>query len=313
MNTLVVTGGAGFIGSHLVAQLIKEKNLKIVVVDIVVDPRSFFAVSNLKKHVIFKKLDIADRTSVDALFKTYKPSYVFHLAAEALVTKAIVDPYRAFQTNVMGTVHILEAARNEKSTKGIIVASTDKAYGKTNIAYTEESPLRADHPYDVSKASADLITQAYFKTYNMPVVITRFGNVYGEGDFHFDRIIPGICKAIIEKKPLRIRSNGKYVRDYVYVKDVVEGYLTLFRNLRHIHGEAYNFSSGDSFSVLELIKKAEDVLKVNIPYVVENTARNEIPYQHLDDTKIKKLGWKNQYTFEQILPQILDWYKRYYS
>ena len=98
-------------------------------------------------------------------------------------------------------------------------------------------PPRADHPYDVSKASADLISQAYFKTYDLPVVITRFGNVYGEGDLHFGRIVPDICEAIIKKKVLRIRSNGTYVRDYLYIKDVIDGYLFLLDNFDKIKGE----------------------------------------------------------------------------
>jgi CDP-glucose 4,6-dehydratase len=209
----------------------------------------------------------------------------------------------------MGTVNVLEAARINGRVKGIIVASSDKAYGKTDKAYTEESPLRADHPYDVSKASADLISQAYFATYGLPVVVTRFGNVYGEGDLHFGRIIPDICESIIKKKVLRIRSDGTYVRDYIYVKDVVNGYLFLLKNINRIKGEAFNFSSSDTLSVLDLVKKAEKILKVKISYKSLNNAKNEIPYQHLDDSKIKNLGWKSAHLLKKTLPNILQWYK----
>ncbi|EKD86451.1 MAG: NAD dependent epimerase/dehydratase family [uncultured bacterium] len=194
--------------------------------------------------------------------------------------------------------------------KGVIVASSDKAYGKTEKPYTEETPLKGDHPYDVSKSSADLISQTYFKTYNLPVVITRFGNVYGEGDLHMDRIIPGICEALIRDETFVIRSNGKYVRDYLYVKDVVDGYLLLANSLEKTIGEAYNFSSSDKLSVLELIKLAEKVFGKKIKYVIKNNAKNEIPYQHLNDQKIRSLGWKNEYTLEKALPGVLDWYSK---
>jgi len=140
-------------------------------------------------------------------------------------------------------------------------------------------------------------------------VITRFGNVYGEGDLHFDRIIPGICKSIIKNKVLEIRSDGTYVRDFIYVGDVVAGYFTLLKNISNIYGEAFNFSSSENISVLDLVKKAGKSLGVKVNYKVLNTAVNEIPYQHLDDSKIRKLGWENKYSFASTLPKIIDWYK----
>jgi CDP-glucose 4,6-dehydratase len=210
----------------------------------------------------------------------------------------------------MGTVSILEAARATESVKGVIVASSDKAYGKTKKAYTEESPLQGDHPYDVSKSATDLIAQTYYKTYGLPVVVTRFGNVYGEGDLHMDRIVPGICEAIIKNKPLLIRSNGKYVRDYVYVKDVADGYLFLLKHIDKVKGEAFNFSSDDYFSVLDLVKKAEEVMEKKIDYKILNNAKNEIPYQHLKDKKIRRLGWKPNFSFETTIKYILDSYRK---
>ena len=253
-SKILVTGGTGFIGGHLVGELVAS-GAKVAVIDIKVHPKSTFALNNLKNKVLLKLIDIRDKEKVFGFFKKFKPDYIFHLAAEPIVQEAYTDPHKAFETNIMGTVNILEAARASKFIKGIIIASSDKAYGKTKKAYTEDSPLRADHPYDVSKASADLISQAYFKTYDLPVVITRFGNVYGEGDLHFGRIVPDICEAIIKKKVLRIRSNGTYVRDYLYIKDVIDGYLFLLDNFDKIKGEVFNFSSSDTLSVLDLIKR----------------------------------------------------------
>lgn len=307
-KTIIVTGGTGFIGSHLTKELI-SLGAKVTVIDIVLQRNSYFEEQKLEKKVNLQLIDIAKRKTISDLFEKIKPDFVFHLAAEAIVENSYENPYKTFQTNVMGTVSILEATR-QTSVKGIIVASSDKAYGKTKEAYSETSPLKGDHPYDVSKSCTDLIAQTYFKTYGLPIVITRFGNVYGEGDLHLNRIIPGICEAIIKNKTFKIRSNGKYIRDYLYVKDVVAGYIFLLQNITKTKGEAYNFSSKDTLSVIELIQKAEKILKTKIDYTIMNTAKNEIPYQHLNDKKIRKLGWKNEYKMKEVLPEILNWYRK---
>ncbi len=306
---ILVTGGTGFIGGHLVEELVAQGG-KVTVIDIEVNPQSTFFLNKLGRKVKLEIIDITDRKKLAQFFKRYTPDYIYHLAAEPIVEKAYENPYRTFETNIMGTVNLLEEVRKNNKIKGVIVASTDKAYGKTTSAYDENSPLKGDHPYDVSKSSADLISQAYFKTYDLPVVITRFGNVYGEGDLYLNRIVPGICKAIIDDEPLMIRSDGKYVRDYLYVKDVVKGYIFLLSKLEKIKGEAFNFSSPDNLSVVEIIKKAEKILNTKIHYKILNNAKNEIPYQHLNDEKIRKMGWKNKYSLKSILPQVLEWYKR---
>ena len=307
-STILVTGGAGFIGSHLVKEL-ASLSAKVVVLDIEINPKSLFVSDGVYRYCEFVIADLRDKGVVNKVFEQYLPQYVFHLAAEPLVEKSFDNPYNAFETNIMGTVNVLESCRRLNSVSAVIVASSDKAYGKTKKPYTEDFPLRGDHPYDVSKSSADLISYAYYKSYGLPVVITRFGNVYGEGDLHMNRIIPGICEAIIKKKILEIRSNGKYVRDYLYVKDVVDGYIFLISKISSVAGEAFNFSSNDTLSVLDLVKRMEKILKTKIKYKILNTAKNEIPYQHLVDSKIRRLGWKTKYNLYSSLQQIFDWYK----
>jgi len=304
---IIVTGGAGFIGSHLIEKLIKVGAV-VFVIDRYVSPLSYFVKKEFYQKTKLALTDISDRHSISQFFAEFKPEYIFHLAAEAIVTEAYLDPYKTFQSNVMGTISILEAAKRN-SVKGIIVASSDKAYGKTKEAYSENSPLKGDHPYDVSKTCTDLIAHTYYKTYNMPIVVTRFGNVYGEGDLHFDRIIPGIYNALIKKKKLLIRSDGTYIRDYIYVKDVVSGYLFLLKNLSKIKGEAFNFSPKDTFSVIDLVKEIESSLKTKIHYKIMNTAKNEIPYQHLNDMKVRALGWKSRYTVKNTAKDIFLYYK----
>lgn len=305
---VMVTGGTGFIGSHLVLELI-SKHWKVIVPYIELDKRSIFAKEGLSKKVILTRVDLTDFDSVEFFIKKTKPDFIIHLAAQPLVTTAYNFPKDTLETNIMGTVNIMEAARKHK-VKGVIVASSDKAYGESSKSYKENNPLLGKHPYDVSKSSADLIAQAYFKTYNLPVIVTRFGNVYGEGDLHFDRLVPGLMKAIVFNETFKVRSSGKLIRDYIYVDDVVSGYLLLLDKIDKLAGQIFNFSSLDNLSVTELIKLTEKALGVKIKYQVLNEAKGEIPRQHLDDTKIRKLGWQRNHCFVNSVGDVFLWYKK---
>jgi CDP-glucose 4,6-dehydratase len=308
-KSILITGGAGFIGAHVV-ELLLQKKYHVIVVDIQKPCKSYFFLNRLHHKVDYRIADITKRSQMKSLFTTLRPSYVIHLAALPIVREAYDDPYAAFETNIMGTVNVLESCRRTPGIKRIIVASSDKAYGKTNRQYTEHSPLKGDHPYDVSKSCGDLIAQTYAKTYGLPVVITRFGNVYGAGDMHFDRIVPGICKSLITHTLLDIRSDGTFVRDYIYVKDVADAYVFLLEHIENISGEAFNVASKMTCSVVELIKKTERVLQKRMKYNILNTAINEIPYQHLDASKIMGLGWRPTYSFPSAIKHTYAWYKR---
>jgi len=308
-KNILVTGGAGFVGGHLVEELIKLK-VNVVVADINLDKRSYLFTENLHKRSKVINLDICNNKKLLNLIKKYKIEFIFHLAAQALVEDAYNNPKYTLENNILSTINILEAVRINRQIKGIIVASSDKSYGKLNKKkYIESDPLSGDHPYDTSKSVTDLISTTYYKTYKIPVVVTRFGNIYGEGDLSLSRIVPGIMKAVIKNKVLEIRSNGKYIRDYLYVKDVVDGYLLLATNIEKVKGEAFNFGSDETLKVLDLIKIVEKNLSRKIKYKILNTAHNEIPYQSLDYSKIKKtLGWKPKENIKLTAKKILTWY-----
>ncbi|MCR4276783.1 MAG: GDP-mannose 4,6-dehydratase, partial [Candidatus Roizmanbacteria bacterium] len=297
-KNILVTGGAGFVGGHLVEELVKL-NANVFVVDISLNKKSYLFSENLHKKCTVIKLDICDNKKLLSVIKKYKIELIFHLAAQALVEDAYKDPKYTLENNIVSTINILEAVRTNSRIKGLIVASSDKAYGKlgektsevklkgftkagtseVNLKlgkYTENYPLSGDHPYDTSKSVTDLISTTYYKTYRIPVVVTRFGNIYGEGDLNFSRIIPGIMKSIIKNELLKIRSNGKYIRDYLYVKDVVNGYLLLAKNINKVKGEAFNFGSNETLNVLDLIKIVGKNLSKKIKYKILNTAHNEI-------------------------------------
>lgn len=303
---ILVTGGAGFIGSNLVDELIK-KNHNVVVVDNLSSGKK----ENINPKAKFYKADVRNKKAILEIFEKENPKVVFHFAAQPIVDKAFENPYEAIETNVMGTVNILETCRKMGNLETIVVVSSDKAYGKSEqLPYKENSPLKGDHPYDASKSSADLIAQTYFSTYNLPVVITRFSNVYGPGDLNLSRIIPGAMEAIIKNKELPIRSDGKMIREYTYVKDIAQGCIKLMENKEKVLGQAFNFGSKNIFNVIDVVNKIDQSLNTKTDYKVLNISKNEIPKQYLDWTKAKKiLDWEPKTSFEDGIKETFDWIK----
>lgn len=311
---ILVTGATGFVGSHLVQEL-QKRGGNVIATYQSINKNSYFYTENLDNTAILAQIDISDYDSVKNVIAKYNPEFVFHLAAQPLVDVAYRNPLTTCITNIVGTLNILEAARIYGDPEAIIVASSDKAYGKTKKRkYKEGDPLVGDHPYEVSKSAADLICQMYVKTYGLPVVVSRFGNIYGEGDLNFDRIIPGIMQSINNRTTLPLRSNGRYVRDYLYVKDVVYGYLLMASKIKSVKGQVFNFGSKETLDVKTVISRSEKILQRKIPYKILNIAKNEIPFQSLDFTKAKRmLQWKPRYDFEKTLGQIFSWYENYFK
>lgn len=311
MEKILVTGGTGFIGSHLLETLNTKKKYKIFTTYLSIDKKSYFKTTQMDKKVNAIKIDLSQTLKTNRVLSKIKPDIIIHLAAEAIVEECLKNPHQAFMSNILGTVNILEYARVDKKIKGVIIASSDKAYGKHGKKkYIETDSLHGDHPYEVSKSSADLITSSYYKTYGVPTVITRFGNAYGEGDLHFSRLIPGLIKSSLENKTFKIRSDGKFVRDYIYVKDVAQAYLKIAENIERLKGEAFNFGSEDTLSVLDVIDIFNNGTHKKIKYQILNNQKNEIPYQSLDYSKIKRrIGWKPKNKMKEVIGKIYSWYE----
>jgi CDP-glucose 4,6-dehydratase len=197
----------------------------------------------------------------------------------------------------------------------VVVASSDKAYGQSEQPYAEDDPLRASSPYDVSKAAGDLIAQTYHATYGLRVGIVRCGNIYGGGDLNWSRIVPGTIRSFVKREAPEIRSDGTYVRDYIYIDDVVDAYLDVAEALDRpeVVGEAFNFASGAQVSVLEMVKTIAKLMGGPLPEPrVLNTAKNEIKEQRLSTEKAKRvLEWRPRVSLDDGLRSTIEWYRAY--
>lgn len=313
---VLITGADGFIGGWLAKTLV-EKGAYVVALVRDEKRESALDLHHIRKKLIVVKGDVCDYHLLKRILNEHSINYCFHLAAQALVGIANQSPLSTFETNIKGTWTILEAVRElqSKHFKGMVVASTDKAYGiHEKLPYTEESELRGLYPYDASKVCADVLARCYATMYNLPLAVTRKANIYGGGDLNFSRIVPDVIRSLIEGKELLIRSDGTPQRDYLYVEDAVEGYLTLTEQIHRpeVRGKAFNFSSGDPVSVLEMVNAVVTAYGKEIKPRVLGEARGEIDAQYLANGKAQQvLGWKPQHTLEKGLAKTIEWYKGY--
>ena len=312
-----VTGATGFLGSWIVKYLL---DYGAHVTTLVRDKpaNSNFYLMGLNTRVNVVDGDVKDHESITRTMNEYEIDTVIHLAAQALVGPALNLPIETFEVNVRGTWNVLEAARKSKNIQRVVVASSDKAYGShEKLPYDEDAILNGRYPYDVSKSCADMIAQSYFITYGLPVGITRCGNLYGPGDMNFSRIVPGTFKSIIKNENPSIRSDGTFKRDYFFVHDAVNGYLTLTKALdnTNIRGHAFNLAPQRPLTVLELFQKMIDVSgKTQLKPIIKNEAKQEIRDQYLSNDKAKKLlGWSPKYTVEEGLRETYDWYVKFFK
>lgn len=312
---VLVTGATGLLGSWLVGRLVE---LDADVVALVRDwvPRSRFTEQGFDRQVTMVRGDVRDQACLERVLGEHEIDTVLHLAAQTIVGIANRNPVSTFETNIAGTWAMLEAARRSPLVKAVVLASSDKAYGSAReLPYKETTPLAGEHPYDVSKSCADLIAQCYAKTWGSPVAITRCGNFFGGGDLNWNRIVPGTVRSVIRGEPPVIRSDGQFIRDYIYAEDAVDAYLHLAEALasdRALAGEAFNFSTGEPRSVIAVVEAILAAMGSALEPLVLNEASNEIRAQHLDSTKaMQRLGWRPRFGFDEGLARSIAWYRRH--
>jgi CDP-glucose 4,6-dehydratase len=312
---VLVTGATGVVGGWVARRLI-EGGAHVVALVRDRDERTMFYRSGDHRRCAIVSGQLEDYPTVERGINEHEVDTVVHLAAQPIVGAAQRSPLPTFEANVRGTYNLLEACRVHAGlVQRVVVASSDKAYGDHGQrAYDEEAPLAANHPYDVSKACADLIAQTYAKSYGMAVTIARCGNIYGGGDLNWNRIVPGTIRSLLTGERPIVRSDGTSVRDYLYVEDAADAYLLLAEHAARpdVRGQAFNFSPEAPVSVLELVEQIAAAVGTRLEPDVRATARNEIPYQALASGKARRvLGWAPAFGLEAGLRETVGWYRAY--
>ena len=315
---ILVTGASGFVGTALTKHLLDE-GAAVTTLLARWEPESCFVASGLIYQTDTVIGSIEDYDTVQQAIAEYGIDTVIHLAAVSVEGQAFQSPRRAFDINIRGTYNLLEACRNQAHlVKRIIIASSDKAYGDSpTLPYGEEMALLGRHPYDVSKVCGDLIAQSYYHSYGLPVVIARFGNIFGGGDLNWSRLVPGTIRRLIrgEQPVIRMHPLGSFKRDFLYIKDVVSAYMALLTALRRpeMHGQAFNFAMGGCWTVEEVVQEIQRLLcKTDVVPIIVPATHGEIRHQQMSIEKARcLLNWTPTYTLTTSLAETAEWYVKF--
>ena len=311
MKKILVTGGAGFIGSNFVRYMLnKYKDYKIVNLDLLTYAGNIKSLDDIKDNpnYLFVKGDIADNKLVDKIVSENKINVIINFAAESHVDRSITNPDIFIKTNVLGTQSLLEVAKKYKISKFFQI-STDEVYGslgKTGF-FTEKTPLSPNSPYSASKASADLLVMAYHHTFELPINITRCSNNYGPYQFP-EKLIPLFVTNIMEGKKVPLYGDGLNIRDWLFVEDHCSAIDTVLHKGKV--GEIYNVGGNNEKTnryITETVLKCLGKDESFINYVADRLGHDR--RYAIDATKIKEeLGWQPQYKFEQAIEKTIEWY-----
>lgn len=313
---VLFTGAQGFIGSWVAERLLDE-GADLFVLDRPPAELSRFRLRGLHDRCMPVSADLMDLDSLRRAIDAHGLGAVFHLAATAIVGSATKSPLSTYEVNVRGTWNLLEACRiADVPPQRVVVASTDKAYGThEDLPYREGHALQPRYPYDVSKACADLIARSYAHTFDLPVAVTRFGNVFGGGDLNFSRLIPGTIRALMAGERPVIRSGGLMERDFLYAEDAAGAYLAVAGSLDRpeLRGRAWNASIGSPVTVLKIVRRLAGISGADAEPDVrgEGTPHGELTRQWLDSSAIaEQLGWTPAWDLDRGLEATYRWYEQ---
>jgi dTDP-glucose 4,6-dehydratase len=308
---ILVTGGAGFIGSAFVRLAISHTNFDIINLDKLTYAGNLENLAGVANHprYQFVKGDIADRVTVERLFSDVKPDAVVHFAAESHVDRSIHAPQPVFDTNLGGTFTLLEAARASRIARFVHV-STDEVYGSLEPPHEadEKYPLNPSSPYSAAKAGSDLLALAYFKTFKLPLVVTRASNNYGPYQFP-EKLIPLMISNALEDRPLPIYGDGMQVRDWLYAEDHCRAILTVLEKGRE--GEIYNIGGNRSLANIEVVERilSSTGKPRSLMQYVQDRPAHDRRYALSSEKLMSETGWQPQVDFESGLSRTIDWYR----
>lgn len=304
-KTVLVTGGSGFVGRWLVRTLLSE-GAQVHVLDLAPEPASATDYS-------YHQGNLLDLAATENLLQRLKPEILIHLAGQAGVAACHARPLEAFESNVVSTFNVLEAARSYGQLKSLVAVSSNHIYGEQEtLPSCEDAPLNGVGTYAASKLCGDVLARAYGKTYGLPVTIARITNSYGGDDPHSTHIVTASILDALKGDPPVIKQSGRDLKGYLYVKDTVNGLLVLAEQttaLPELSGEAFNLVPDEPISVLALVRKINSLVGLNLePEISQPTAGFED--EQLDNSKAKQLlGWSPQYSLEEGLGQTIEWYR----
>jgi CDP-glucose 4,6-dehydratase len=313
-----VTGPTGLIGSWLVKALLDE-GASVTVLIHAADARSELYRSGNIERVSVVNGALEDFFVLERAISQYEVDAVFHLGAQALVGTARRSPMSTLETNVRGTYNLLEACRLHPGlVSRIVIATSDKVYGEQpHLPCTEETQPNSRFPYEVSKRCAELVAQTYCSTYGLPVALLRCANVYGGGDLNWSRIVPATIRSLLQEDRPVIRSDGSYVRDYIYVRDIACAFMRVAECLddKSLWGEVFNLSTETSITVLEMVDAIRKLMdRVQLAPDVRNSSTGEIQLQHMSAQKARDiLKWKPRFDLESGLRETVGWYMSFFG
>lgn len=303
----MVTGGAGFIGSEFVRQAIKRE-IELVVVDKLTYAGDLERLKEVKDTISFYKADITNKEFIGYIFQKEKPDVVVHWAAESHVDRSILDATPFIDTNVKGTQVLLDIAKKHDIEKFINIA-TDEVYGELGKEgeFYEDTPLNPSSPYSVSKASADMLGRAYYRTYDLPVITVRPSNNYGYWQYP-EKLIPMVILKALKNEVIPVYGRGENVREWLFVSDCVEAVNEIIN--RGKAGEVYNIGSGEERTNIEVVKSILDILdkpESLIEYVQDRPGHDFRYALNIDKIK-KEMGWRAKIRFEDGIEKTVQWY-----
>lgn len=307
MKNVLVTGANGFVGAAVVDRLLRMNK---TVVGLIRD-KNYKSRRDILENISVVHGDLRDYDTVRYAVSKYEIDTIFHIGAITILKMATYDPKTCFQTNIMGTINVLEAARECKHVSKVVVASSDKAYGNHDILpYKEDYALLASDPYSTSKSCTDLLTQSYHYTYGLDTSIIRSGNIFGPGDLNKSRIIPGsILRVLAGERPIIYKGVGNYKREFMYIDDVVDAYLTV--QDRGLPGHAYNIGGSGFQNIFDTVSMVLEEMGTDIEPEILEKDFIEIKEQYLDSTKLEELGWKCKFGIREGIRACIPWYEEY--